>query len=44
MGDAMEKAGRLQAIAEKVGIPAVSAAVGGVVGTVTKIALSGAFG
>lgn len=42
--DAMEKASRLQTIAEKVGIPAVSAAVGGVVGTVTKLALSGSFG
>lgn len=33
VGDAMEKGGPAAAIAEKVGIPAVGAAVGGVVGT-----------
>ncbi|MGP5732961.1 AbiTii domain-containing protein [Arthrobacter rhombi] len=43
-GDAMVKAGKLQTIAEKLGIPTVTAAVGGVVGTVTNLALSGALG
>lgn len=43
-GDVVKKAGKLNAIAERIGVPAVSAAVSGAVETITTLALSGAFG
>lgn len=43
-GDVVKKAGKLNAIAERIGVPADSAAVSGAVETITTLALSGAFG
>lgn len=43
-GDVVKKAGKLNAIAARIGAPAVSAAVSGAVETITSLALSGAFG
>lgn len=43
-GDVMKKAGKLRTIAERIGVPAVTAATSGAVETITTLALSGAFG
>lgn len=43
-GDVVRKAGKLDSIATNIGVPAVTAAVSGVVETITTLALSGAFG
>lgn len=43
-GEVVKKAGKLRAIAARIGAPAVTAAVSGAVETVTTLALSGAFG
>ncbi|MGO4230932.1 hypothetical protein AB4Y72_18985 [Arthrobacter sp. YAF34] len=40
----VKKAGKLNAIAARIGATAVSAAVSGAVETITTLALSGAFG
>lgn len=43
-GEVIKKAGKLRMIAERIGVPAVTAATSGAVETVTTLALSGAFG
>lgn len=43
-GDVVKKVGRLRAVAEGVGVPVLTAAVGGVVEAFTSLAVSGAFG
>lgn len=43
-GDVVKKAGKLNTIAARIGVPAVTAAVSGAVETLTTLALSGAFG
>jgi hypothetical protein len=43
-GDVVKKAGRLRAAADKLGVPTLTAAVGGAAQAVAQLALSGAFG
>lgn len=43
-GDVVKKAGKLRALAEHVGAPAVVASIGGAVEAVTTLAMTGAFG
>jgi len=43
-GDVVKKAGKLRAIADKLGVASVSGAVGGAAQAVTELALNGAFG
>ncbi|MGX5359857.1 AbiTii domain-containing protein [Kocuria sp. KH4] len=43
-GEVIKKAGKLRTLAERIGVPAVTAATSGAVETVTTLALSGAFG
>lgn len=43
-GEVVKKAGKLRALAEHIGKPAVVAAIGGAVEAVTTLAMSGAFG
>ncbi|KAA1395874.1 hypothetical protein [Aeromicrobium ginsengisoli] len=43
-GDVVKKAGKLRALASKLGVPALTAAAGGIAEAVASLALSGAFG
>jgi len=43
-GEVVKKAGRLRAVAESFGTASLSAAAGGVVGAITELAITGAFG
>ena len=43
-GEVVKKAGRLRAVAEDIGVPSLTAAVGGAVEAFTSLAMSGAFG
>lgn len=43
-GAVVKKVGRLRAVAARIGVPALSAAVGGAVEAFTSMAMSGAFG
>lgn len=43
-GEVMKKIGRLRAVAEGIGVPALTAAVGGAVEAFTSLAMAGAFG